>query len=80
MILAPWATAWLSLPIAILPSGTRTTQSMPALTAYAAAEALVLPVLAQMTARAPCFFAIEMAVVIPRSLNDAVGLRPSYLT
>src|SRR5450759_1006475 len=28
---APWATAWLSLPIAILPSGTRTPHVMPAL-------------------------------------------------
>ena len=40
----------------------------------------MLPVLAQMTTLAPFFFAIEMAVVIPRSLNDPVGLSPSYLT
>ena len=30
---APWAIAWLSLPIAILPSGTSTAQAMPALVA-----------------------------------------------
>ena len=69
--------AWLSLPMAILPSGTRTPQVMPALTAYAAAEALVLPVDAQMTALAPLRAATEMAVVIPRSLNEPVGLSPS---
>ena len=40
----------------------------------------LLPVLAQMTALAPCFLAIEIAVVMPRSLNDAVGLSPSNLT
>ena len=50
---APWAIAWLSLPIAILPSGTSTPQVMPALVAYAAADALVLPVDAQITALAP---------------------------
>ena len=48
------ATAWLSLPIAILPSGTSTAAVMPACAAYAAAEADVLPVDAQMTAFAPC--------------------------
>src|SRR5450631_2537797 len=53
---------------------------MPALVAYAAAEALVLPVEAQITALAPCRAATEMAVVMPRSLNDPVGLTPSYLT
>ena len=30
---APWAIAWLSLPIAILPSGTRTAQVIPAFVA-----------------------------------------------
>ena len=80
MSVAPWATAWLSFPIAILPSGTRTAHVIPAFVAYAAALALVLPVLAQMTARAPWALATEIAVVIPRSLNDAVGLSPSYLT
>ena len=70
--------AWASLPIAILPSGTRTAQTIPALTAYAAALAEVLPVDAQMTARAPASAALLMAMVIPRSLKDPVGLAPSY--
>src|SRR5450631_606804 len=71
--------ACLSLPIAIFPSGTSTPQVMPALVAYAAAEALVLPVEAQITALAPCRAATDIAVVMPRSLNDPVGLTPSYL-
>ena len=37
----------------------------------------MLPVDAQMTARAPSWAAIEMAIVIPRSLNDPVGFPPS---
>lgn len=40
---------------------------MPALVAYAAADAEVLPVEAQMTALAPSRAATEIAVVIPRS-------------
>ena len=52
---------------------------MPALTAYAAAEAEVLPVDAQMTALAPSSAALEIAIVMPRSLNDPVGLAPSTL-
>ena len=39
----------------------------------------MLPVEAQMTARAPASTALEMAIVMPRSLNEPVGLRPSYL-
>src|SRR5690606_32559035 len=39
---------------------------------------LVLPVEAHSTASAPRSTAAEIAVVIPRSLNDPVGLRPSY--
>src|ERR1035437_7430126 len=77
---APWATAWLSLPIAILPSGTSTPHVMSALVAWAAADALVLPVEAQITALAPCRAATDIAAVMPRSLNDPVGLTPSYLT
>ena len=50
---------------------------MPALTAYADALAEVLPVDAQITARAPSSAALLMAIVIPRSLNDPVGLAPS---
>src|ERR671913_47210 len=75
-----WATAWLSFPIAILPSGTSTAAVMPACAAYAAAEADVLPVDAQMTALAPCSMARETATVMPRSLKDPVGFMPSYLT
>ena len=53
---------------------------MPAFVAYAAADALVLPVDAQITALAPCPAATEMAVVMPRSLNEPVGLSPSNLS
>ena len=49
-------------------------------TAYAAADALVLPVLAQMTACDPAATAWVIATVIPRSLNDPVGLSPSTLS
>src|SRR5215469_12111178 len=52
---------------------------MPARAAYAAALAEVLPVDAQMTALAPCAAATVIAVVIPRSLKDPVGLSPSTL-
>src|SRR5690606_31068786 len=75
-----WATAWLSLPIAILPSGTRTAAVMPACAAYAAADAEVFPVEAQMTASAPCSTARERATVIPRSLKEPVGFIPSNVT
>ena len=67
------------MPIAIFPFGIRTAGVMPALTAYAAAEAEVFPVDAQITAFAPSSAALEIAMVIPRSLNDPVGFRPSYL-
>ncbi len=50
---------------------------MPARAAYAAALALVLPVEAQMTALAPEPAATVIATVMPRSLNEPVGLRPS---
>ena len=40
----------------------------------------MLPVEAQMTAFEPSSMALEMATVIPRSLKDPVGLRPSYLS
>src|SRR4051812_3020260 len=76
-IRAPCMTAWASLPSAILPRGTRTAQVSPARAAYAAADADVLPVDAQITALAPDARAYVMATVIPRSLNDPVGLAPS---
>ena len=52
---------------------------MPARAAYAAAEAEVFPVEAQMTALAPRSSALLIATVMPRSLKDPVGLSPSYL-
>ena len=69
--------AWAIFPAAILPSGTSTTGVSPALAAYAAIEAEVLPVEAQTTACAPSALATEMAVVMPRSLKEPVGLLPS---
>src|SRR5215472_17108720 len=76
---APWTRAWASLPRAILPRGTSTAQVSPALAAYAAALALVFPVEAQMTAFAPRAAAMLTATVMPRSLNEPVGLTPSTL-
>ena len=67
-----------SLPSATPPRGTITKALMPARAAKAAAEAEVLPVDAQMTAREPASSAFEIAIVIPRSLNDPVGLKPSH--
>ena len=54
-----------------------TAQVRPARAAYAAADADVLPVEAQMIALAPASTALETASVMPRSLNDPVGLAPS---
>src|SRR6266516_891341 len=76
---APCTSAWASLPSAILPWGTSTAQVSPARAAYAAADALVLPVEAQMIALLPCSTALDTATVMPRSLNDPVGLAPSTL-
>src|SRR5258708_25287932 len=61
----------------MLPRGTSTAQVRPALAAYAAALALVLPVDAQITAVAPRLAAMLTATVMPRSLNDPVGFAPS---
>ena len=47
--------------------------------AYAAADALVLPVDAQMIAFAPSSTARLTATVMPRSLNEPVGFAPSTL-
>src|SRR5947207_2861745 len=49
-----------SFPSATYPSGTMTTAVSPALAAYAAAAAEVLPVEAQMTARLPSSIAFAM--------------------
>src|SRR5690348_2190610 len=54
-----------------------TAQVRPARAAYAAADAEVLPVDPHTTAFAPSSSAFEMATVMPRSLNDPVGLAPS---
>src|SRR5262252_7115436 len=78
--LAPYTSACASLPSAILPRGTNTTQLSPARAAYAAALALVLPVDAQITVRAPLAAASETATVMPRSLNEPVGFIPSALS
>ena len=67
------------MPTATLPVGTSTAQARPALAAYAAALALVLPVDAQITVLAPRLAASVTATVMPRSLNDPVGLTPSTL-
>jgi hypothetical protein len=68
------------LPSATFPFGTSTAHVSPALAAYAAAEALVLPVEAHTTAFARPSTALEIASVMPRSLNDPVGLAPSYFS
>ncbi len=59
------------------PWGPGPRRSAPASPAYAAADALVLPVDAHTTAREPSSRALEIARVIPRSLNEPVGLAPS---
>src|SRR3972149_9011170 len=63
-----------------LPLGTSTAQVRPALPAYAAALALVLPVEAHTTAFEPSSTALLIASVIPRSLKEAVGFAPSYFS
>src|SRR3984885_8274229 len=77
---APCIRACASLPVAILPSGTITAPRNPARAAYAAADAAVFPVEAQMTASAPSRTAADTAQVIPRSLNEPVGLAPSIFS
>src|SRR5215216_4873645 len=74
---APCIKACASLPVAILPSGTITAPRKAPRAAYAAALAAVLPVDAQITAWAPSRTAADTAHVIPRSLNEPVGLAPS---
>src|ERR1700744_3163492 len=79
MILAPSLPPCATLPIAILPGGISTAQVMPARAAYAAADAEVFPVDAHNTARCPRARASVTAIVMPRSLKEPVGLRPSTL-
>src|SRR5687767_5202564 len=59
--------------MAIFPWGRMTTHFIPARAAYAAADAEVLPVLAQITTLAPRSFALDTATVIPRSLKEQLG-------
>ena len=80
MVIAPYIMACAILPIAILPSGIKTNALMPARAAYAAAAAEVLPVDAQIIALEPSSTALVTAIVIPRSLNEPVGFKPSYFT
>ena len=61
------------------PLGRTTSAFRPRLAAYAEADALVFPVEAQINAWAPLSIAFATASAIPRSLNDPLGLRPSYL-
>ncbi|MBA7592966.1 hypothetical protein ES708_35171 [subsurface metagenome] len=53
--------------------------STPQPAAYAAAEALVLPVEAHIKARLPSSSALATATTIPLSLKEPVGLQPSSL-
>src|SRR3990170_8982871 len=53
---------------------------MPALAAYAAREAEVLPVEAQITQDTPNSRAFETPTVMPLSLNEPVGFSPSFFT
>jgi hypothetical protein len=76
---APCTSACANFPNAIFPLGTSTAQVSPARAAYAAALALVLPVDAQITACEPASTARLIAMVIPRSLKEPVGLEPSTL-
>ena len=73
-------TAWAILPAAMRPCGTSTIGVSPARAAYAVIDADVLPVDAHTTALAPSPAAAEMARVMPRSLNEPVGLSPSTLS
>ena len=77
---APCTIACAILPAAILPWGTSTSGLRPARAAYAAIDAEVLPVDAHTTASAPSAAATEIAVVMPRSLKEPVGLSPSTLS
>src|SRR5439155_25986593 len=70
---------WASFPAATPPAGTTTTARRPQRAAYAEADALVLPVEAHNSVCAPASSAFAVATAMPRSLNDPLGLRPSYL-
>ncbi len=76
---APYASVCASFPVEILPLGTKTIARRPLCAAYAASDALVLPVDAQAMAPAPRRTACVIATVIPRSLKEPVGFSPSCL-
>src|SRR4030042_6357341 len=67
-------------PYAILPEGINTVHCNPALAAYAAKEAEVLPVDAQMTDLTPSSTAFVTPTVMPLSLKEPVGFSPSFFT
>ncbi len=69
-----------SLPSATFPEGRSTMQPSPALAAYAANAAEVLPVEAHPTTLHPSSTALETPTVMPLSLKEPVGFVPSYLT
>ena len=77
---APWNIACANLPRATLPAGKNTAHLNPALAAYAAREAEVLPVEAQPTVSTPSIIALVIPMVIPLSLKLPVGFDPSTLT
>src|SRR5579875_964634 len=79
-ISAPYAIACAIFPMAIFPLGTRTIQRRWALALYAASEAEVFPVDAHITLLYPSSTAFDTPTVIPLSLKDPVGLRPSNFT
>jgi hypothetical protein len=69
-----------SFPYAILPDGISTAQCNPALAAYAAKEAEVLPVDAQITDFTLSSKAFVTPTVMPLSLKEPVGFSPSFFT
>lgn len=78
--LAPKNSACASFPMATFPDGRNTAHFIPAFAAYAARDADVLPVDAHPTTLAPSSLALDTPMVIPRSLNEPVGLSPSNFT
>ena len=76
--LAPCIRACANFPRAIAPFGISTIHLIPDLAAYAAADAEVFPVEAHIIAFEPSSIALETAMVIPRSLKEPVGFKPSY--